>query len=173
LQLPVVVDAILKLEAFHEAVLCVFETLLWWGTERSGKPVQELLTEKAFGPCIARCLECAMALVQFRTACDDSRIRSAIDGLIGFAQLLSRLNNPREVADEILRRHHQVQSGKIDGGSPKRDWISSENGKLLRPSPRFQRSKRPSAATGATLTHPYRLQQFVYMLRENGLLAPA
>ena len=71
---------------------------------------------------------------------------------------------------ELLDRHHRVQSGKIDGGMPKRDWIGCDSATLLRPSPRFQRNERPAAAIGMSLTHPYRLEPFVYMLRENGVL---
>jgi len=71
---------------------------------------------------------------------------------------------------ELMDRHHRVQSGKVDGGMPKRDWIGWDSTALLRPSPRFQRNDRPSLATGVSLTHPYRLEPFVYMLRENGML---
>ena len=97
LGMPVVVEAILATEQFHEAVYAVFESLLWWAT----KPETE----------------------------------------------------------------------SVDGGVPKRDWISFESGtRLLRPSPRFQRTERPASPTGKRLTHPYRLEQFVFMLRENHVL---
>ena len=42
LGLPVVVEAVTVTEQFHEAVLAVFETLLWWGTLHAGKPVADL-----------------------------------------------------------------------------------------------------------------------------------
>jgi hypothetical protein len=71
---------------------------------------------------------------------------------------------------ELLDRHHRVQSGKMDGGMPKRDWIGLDSTTLLRPSPRFQRNDRPGFAIGMSLTHPYRLEQFVYMLRENNVI---
>ena len=69
-----------------------------------------------------------------------------------------------------MNRHHRVQSGKLDGGMPKRDWVVWDGTALLRPAPRFQRSDRPALATGVSLTHPYRLEQFVLMLRENDKL---
>jgi hypothetical protein len=53
---------------------------------------------------------------------------------------------------------------------PKRDWIASDSSALLRPSPRFQRNDRPNRAVGKSLTHPYRLEPFVYMLRENRVI---
>jgi hypothetical protein len=173
LHLTVVVEAILVTESFHEALLCVFETLLWWGTERSAQSLQDLLQEKPFRRAIERCRECSESLRLFRESCDLATIRNAIQGLATFSLILSRLTDPREITEEILRRHHQVQAGKIDGGAPKRDWISWENERLLRPSPRFQRTERPSEAVGSSLTHPYRLEQFVHMLRENDLLASA
>jgi hypothetical protein len=70
----------------------------------------------------------------------------------------------------LLDHHHRVQSGKLDGGTPKGDWIGCESTMLLRPSPRFQRNERPGHAAGMSLTHPYRLEPFVYMLRENGII---
>ena len=39
LGLPIVIDAIVITEQFHEAILAVFETLLWWGTCNAGKPL--------------------------------------------------------------------------------------------------------------------------------------
>ncbi len=69
-----------------------------------------------------------------------------------------------------MDHHHRVQSGKIDGGMPKRDWVVRDGSALLRPAPRFQRTERPAPASGVSLTHPYRLEPFVHMLRENGVL---
>ncbi len=48
LGLPVVIDAIVVTEQFHEAVLAVFETLLWWGTQNAGKPVADLVVDSDF-----------------------------------------------------------------------------------------------------------------------------
>jgi len=78
-----------------------------------------------------------------------------------------------DIPDAVLRRHRQVQSGKLDGGVPKREWVIYEpGGKVIRPSPRFQLSERPDAAAqGRILTHSYRVEQFVGMLRETGILA--
>lgn len=40
--LPTVVDAVIRIEQFHEAMLSVFELLLWWGTQNSSNPLDEL-----------------------------------------------------------------------------------------------------------------------------------
>lgn len=170
LGLPVVVDAIVVTEQFHEAVLAVFETLLWWGTLNAGKPVADLVVDADFRKASERCRETAQALRQFREKCDRPDVRDGIEGLAAFCFQVDRCRTEREILTESLDRHHRVQSGKLDGGIPKRDWISWDNTALLRPSPRFQRNDRPSPANGISLTHPYRLEPFVYMLRENGLL---
>ena len=72
-----------------------------------------------------------------------------------------------------MDRPHRVQSGKLDGGTPKRDWVVWDSTALLRPAARFQRNNRPALAAGVALTHPYRLEQFVHMLRENKVLPSA
>ena len=97
------------------------------------------------------------------------RLRRAL-GLAAFCFQVDRCQSERDLVSQVMERHRRVQSGKLDGGMPKRDWISWDNTTFLRPAPRFQRDDRPSLATGASLTHPYRLEPFVYMLRENGLL---
>ena len=53
---------------------------------------------------------------------------------------------------------------------PKRDWVVWDGTNVLRPAARFQRTDRPGPAAGASLTHPYRLEPFVHMLRENHVL---
>src|SRR5262249_5994314 len=70
LGLPTVVQAVAVTEQFHEAALAVFQCLLWWGTQRSGDPVDQLLTEGCFAGAAARSRETARALLAFRTACD-------------------------------------------------------------------------------------------------------
>jgi hypothetical protein len=100
----------------------------------------------------------------------EKKIRMAIEGLSSFAYALDRATSSRLVVDEVLHRHHQVQSGKVNGGMPKRDWIAFDGSRLLRPSSRFQRDERPRLAVGKWLTHPYRLESFIYMLRENDVL---
>jgi len=168
LGLPVVIDAIVVTEQFHEAVLGVFETLLWWGTQKASNPVSELLVDKDFHKSADRCRETAKKLLGFRERCERLDVRDAIEGLAGFSFQLDRCPSERELVTIVLDRHHRVQSGKLDGGMPKRDWIGCDSAVLLRPSPRFQRNDRPSLAVGKSLTHPYRLEQFVHMLRENG-----
>jgi hypothetical protein len=170
LGLPVVIDAIVVTEQFHEAVLAIFETLLWWGTQHAGKAIADLVTDADFRKASDRCRETALALRQFRENCEIARIRDGIEGLAAFCFQVDRCQSARDVVTEIMDRHHRVQSGKLDGGMPKRDWIVWDNATLLRPAARFQRNGRPGLATGASLTHPYRLEPFVYMLRENGLL---
>jgi hypothetical protein len=157
-------------EQFHEAVLSVFETLLWWGTRNAGKPVKDLIVESDFRRAAERCSETASNLQVFHETCGTLDVRDAVDGFAGWSLLVNRCRSEHELLIQLLDRHHQVQSGKVDGGMPKRDWIASDSSTLLRPSPRFQRNDRPSFAIGKSLTHPYRLEPFVYMLRENDVI---
>lgn len=170
LGLPVVIDAIVVTEQFHEAALAVFETLLWWATQHAGKPIADLVTDADFRKGFDRCRETALALRQFRETCAIVSLRDGIEGLSAFCFQVDRCKSERDLVDQLMDRHRRVQSGKLDGGMPKRDWIAWDNTTLLRPAPRFQRKDRHSLATGASLTHPYRLEPFVFMLRENGLL---
>jgi hypothetical protein len=170
LGLPVVIEAIVATEQFHEAVLRVFETLLWWGTHNAGKPIADLLVDSDFRKASDRCRKTALELRQFREKCDMPMVRDGIEGLATFCFQVDRCQGERDLVNQVMERHHRVQSGKLDGGMPKRDWINWDNTTFLRPAPRFQRNDRPSLATGASLTHPYRLEPFVHMLRENGLL---
>ncbi len=170
--LPVVIEAIVVTEQFHEAVLAVFETLLWWGTQNAGKPIADLVAEGDFRKASDRCRETAHTLRQFRERCEQQLdVRDAIEGMKEFCFRIDRCRSEREIVTELLDRHHRVQSGKVDGGMPKRDWIGWDNTTLLRPSARFQRNERPALAAGRAMTHPYRLEPFVRMLKENGVLA--
>ena len=171
LGLPVVIDAIVVTEQFHEAILVVFETLLWWGTQNAGRPVADLVVDSDFRRAGDRCRETAKSLRAFRERCERRHVRDAVEGLVGCCFEVDRCRSDRELVTTLLDRHHRVQSGKVDGGMPKRDWISYDSATLLRPSPPFQRNDRPNLATGMSLTHPYRLEQFVYMLRENDAIA--
>jgi len=170
LGLTTLVDAVVTTECFHEAVLTGFQHLLWWGTQEANESIDGLLCQQQFQEAAERCQSTAHAMCAFREACDDLRVTEAMNGLAGFAHAVAHASSARVVVDEILRRHHQVQSGKVDGGAPKRDWITFDGGKLLRPSPRFQRHEQPQAARGKSMTHPYRLESFVHMLRENDKL---
>jgi hypothetical protein len=172
LGLPIVLDAIVVTEQFHEALLTVFATLLWWGTVNADKPVADLVVDADFRKASDRCRETAQSLRVFRERCEEPHVRNAIEGLAGFCYQVDRCQSERDVVTELMDRHHQVQLGKVAGGMPKQDWISWDTTTFLRPSQRFQRIKRPALATGASLTHPYRLEPFVYMLCENGLLPP-
>jgi len=170
LGLAVVIDAIVVAERFHEAVLAVFETLLWWGTLNADKPISELVVDSDFRKASDRCRETAQTFREFRERCERLDVRDALDGLAGFCFQVDRCRSERELIAALLDRHHRVQSGKVDGGMPKRDWISWDSITVLRPSPRFQRIDRPTLPMGVSLTHPYRLEPFVYMLRENGVI---
>lgn len=170
LGLPVVIEAIVVTERFHEAVLRVFESLLWWGTLYAGKPVNDLIGDADFRKAFDRCRETARSLRGFREQCDQRDVQNAIEGLAGFCGQVERCASEHQLVSEIMDRHHRVQSGKLDGGMPKRDWVVWDGKALLRPSPRFQRTDRPAAAVGVSLTHPYRLEPFVHMLHENNVL---
>ena len=104
--------------------------------------------------------------------CDHAEVRKAIESLITFAIWVDRSTEPAQLLQELLDWHRRVQAGKIAGGVPKREWVAREDKsrRLLRPSPRFQRSQRPAHPEGRRLTHPYRLEPFAAMLRENGVL---
>jgi hypothetical protein len=174
LGLPTVVQAVVMTEQFHEAALAVFQCLLWWGTEHSSDSVDQLLSEELFTKAAGRTRETARSLLEFRAACERLEVRRAIENLASFAQAMDRVSTPRQVPDETIHRHHRVQSGKLDGGAAKRDWITLDGGsRLLRPSPRYQRTEAPAQPAGSLLTHPYRLEQFVWMLSENGGLPAA
>ena len=171
LDLPVVIDAIITFEQLHEAVLVVFDNLLWWGTENPHRSRVSLFTNRGFKKACARVRERAKALVNFKSSCDHISVCRAIEDFVIFASDLVRTKET-DIPDAVLRRHRQVQSGKLDGGVPKREWVIYEpGGKVIRPSPRFQRGERPDAAQGRVLTHSYRVEQFVGMLRETGVLA--
>jgi hypothetical protein len=170
LGLPIVIEAVIVTEQFHEAVLAVFDTLLWWGTVDAGGSMADLLADADFRLAFDRCRETARSFGAFRERCDRRDVRMAVEGLVGFCGQVERCPTGRDLVSTIMDRHHRVQSGKLDGGMPKRDWVVWDGSALLRPAPRFQRSDRPAPATGVSLTHPYRLEPFVHMLRENDLL---
>lgn len=171
LGLPVVIEGIVVTEQFHEAVLRAFETLLWWGTQNSSKAISDLVADSEFRKASDLCRRSALVLREFRDRCARPDVRDAVSGIAEFCFHIDRCGSEREVVTGLLERHHKVQSGKVDGGTPKRDWIGWDNTRLLCPSPRFQRKERPALAAGLALTHPYRLEPFIYMLRENGVLA--
>jgi hypothetical protein len=89
-----------------------------------------------------------------------------------FARIVAGSERSRDVLEAVLRRHRDVQMGKLDGGVPKREWVTVIDDKVELPMPRFQLTKKPSIAAGEELTHAYRLEQFIHMLREVGALRP-
>jgi hypothetical protein len=88
LGMPVVIDAIVIMEQFHEAVLAVFETLLWWGTLNAGKPVGDLVVDVDFRKATDRCCETALRLREFREACDRLDVRDAVEGIVARSRLI-------------------------------------------------------------------------------------
>lgn len=171
LDLPVALDAIIIFEQLHEAVLEVFDTLLWWGTENPHRSCENLFANSGFKKACVQVRERAISLFNFRSTCEHISVRKAIEDFVIFASDLVRTKEV-DIPDAVLRRHRQVQSGKLDGGVPKREWVTYEpGGNVIRPSPRFQRGERPNPARGRMLTHSYRVEQFVGMLRETSLLA--
>lgn len=175
LGLPIVIDAIVCIEQFHEAVLTMFNTLLWWGTINSNESLHSLLNNNGFKDIIEQARVKSRLLLEFYDTTKEINIqkkdiRTAIEGFVSFARDIERSPSNDVVVDETLRRHRQVQSGKLDGGVQKRDWIACDGRRLLRPSPRFQINDQPLMPDGKWFTHPYRLEQFVGMLRENRCL---
>jgi hypothetical protein len=68
--LPVVVEGVIRMELFHDAVLAVFETLLWWGTQHSAKPINDLVADGDFRKSYDRCIEAAQNFREFFHECD-------------------------------------------------------------------------------------------------------
>ena len=67
--LPILVEAIIVTEQFHEAVLAVFEALLWWGTLHGGRPVADLIAGGEFRKAYDWCRETARNFRRFRDQC--------------------------------------------------------------------------------------------------------
>ena len=172
LGLPVVIDAVVATEQFHEAVLAMFETLLWWGTQNAGKPVSDLLVDSDFRKASDHCRETAQALRRFRERCDTARR----------AQMPSRV-----WPDSAFRWTGADQSANLwlscwiaTIGSRQGKWTAecrNGTGSVGTAAPCYGRRPGsngmidPALATRVSLTHPYRLEPFVFMLRENGVLA--
>ncbi|MBY0231792.1 MAG: hypothetical protein K2W96_21100 [Gemmataceae bacterium] len=167
LGLPVVADAIARAEAFHEAALALLDRALWWGTEHPEEPIAGLAALPETAATADRLRRQAEALVRFIPKCEQREAREALSSLAAFAGAARG-----DALEAVLQRHHQVQSGKADGGVPKRDWVARD-GPRLRTAARFQRSEPPVVPDGKKLTHPYRLEPFAAMLRENSWFGDA
>jgi len=170
LGLPTVLDGIIHLERFHEAVLAFFDSLLYWGTVKGGEPLKNLLHSKQVRAVLNECVATAENFQSFYAECPQLRVRDSLRSVMPFAATIARIKSPDDLLQETLLRHQQVQSGKLSGGSPKREWISTDGARALRPSSFYQRKEAPSEPTGERLTHPYRLEPFVQMLKETGSL---
>lgn len=166
--LPVIIDGICALEAFHEAALAVFETLLWWGTEMPQHTVTELAADPQLAVAVERTRATAHELQEFFQSCECIETRKALHNLQGLALEFESCKTTRELLEAVRNRHRKVQEGKLDGGIPKNEWLSvTQGGQILRPAPRFQRLDRPPPPMGKVLTHPYRIEAFIEMLAEN------
>lgn len=163
LHLPEVVSAILVFERFHESLLSAFQTLLWWGTERSDVPVRDLYADAAFTSVVDDARKTSQDFLAFDKPLDrHGRVRATLETLHPLAQNIARSRDPRAVTEAVLAHHKKVK--------PVRTWIIGDAGRLLRPAARYQLTDRPRAATGKYLTHPYRIESFVRMLIENRAL---
>jgi len=167
--LSTVVEVVIVVEQFHEAALRAFEILLWWGTRAEEQPVSQLVGDQGFRETVDQAHRRAEALVRLTSGSDDPELRRILEDFASLAREVMTLE-PRAFLEAIVRRHQRVQAGKVDGGVPKKEWVVvSASG--VRTLPRYQRTERPSVPRGRYLTHPYRLEQFVGMLRENGGLS--
>jgi hypothetical protein len=170
LGLPSVIEGIIRLERFHEAALAFFDSLLFWGTVKSEQPLKNLLQSQHVRSVQKACPVTASEMLEFYTDCPHPRVRDHLQSVLGFASAISNVHSPETLLRETLERHRQVQSGKLSGGSPKREWLTTDGARILRPSIFYQRTSAPLEPTGEVLTHPYRLEPFVRMLRETGSL---
>jgi hypothetical protein len=174
LLLPQTIDAIITVERFHEAVLAVFDWALFWGTMSSHRSIWLVEDEPAFRETTDHARARASDLVTFSKEALGPRLHTLLGDFVAFASDVDRCAASRSILQEVLRRHHRVQAGKIAGGIPKQEWVTqSDTGKVFRPSPRYQRTEAPRMPGGRALTHPYRLEPFIGMLRETGVLRPA
>jgi hypothetical protein len=167
-----VLEAILYFERAHEAVLRLFESVLWWGTDRPGSPANALAQDADFARRADRCVATAKELVAYWEKCPRPELRSVLGDFTNFARFVASSERSKDVLDAVLRRHRDVQTGKLDYGVPKREWVTVNDDKVELPMPRFQLRKKPSVAAGRELTHAYRLEPFIHMLREVGALRP-
>jgi hypothetical protein len=167
-EMPVVIEVICGLEAFHEAALSVFQTLLWWGTEFTGHTVANLAQDPLLRSAVDRTRQTARDLQILFQTCESRDARKALQTLQEWARQLQECRTARDLLEAVYTRHCKVQEGKLDGGVPKRAWLSvTQTGQVLAPAAQFQRMQRPPTPEGEYLTHPYRLEAFIEMLREN------
>jgi hypothetical protein len=174
LLLPATIDSIIVAERFHEAAAAVFERVLFWGTVSSHQSVWLLVEEPDFREAADLARARANELVIYFNACQEGVLRATLREFVGFADALIECGSARDVLNQVMHRHCRVQAGKIAGGAPKREWVAwASTERVFRPSPRYQRTEPPKLPTGRYLTHPYRLEPFIGMLREASLLKPA
>lgn len=79
-----------------------------------------------------------------------------------------RTRNDSDLVRELIRHHERVQAGKLDASrQPKQPWVELDGNNAVI-APRYALDERPGKPGSAELTHPYRIEQFRYMLRDAG-----
>ena len=165
------IRAIIALEKLHQSALACFDALRYWATTHRGNSLQQGASALPFRLGRAGLGGASRNVLSEAQSTESGAARAALLRITPFAQELGTARTARDVADTILGRHRQVQAGKLDGGSPKLDWITvSPSGRLVQPFVRYELADPPDAPDGKSLTHPYRLSQFVGMLVETRAL---
>ena len=79
-----------------------------------------------------------------------------------------RAQNDAQTVHELIRHHECVQAGKLDASrQPKHPWVELRGNNAV-VAPRYALDERPGKPGSAEFTHPYRIEQFTYMLRDAG-----
>lgn len=163
------VPAILTFEAFHEAMLAIFNTVLWWATRHGAEAVNELYADTEYLRAIDRLAKQAQAFV----AGYDAQPQANKDAQRNFHTLaagLKALGSAKDVTNRLLAYHREVQSGRYDNGCAKQEWVTEKDSKFMLTRNRWGIMERPAPARGTRLTHPYRLTEFALMLAETGVI---
>ena len=99
----------------------------------------------------------------------DRSVAKTVRGFSLAVEPAVRAQNDTELVRELIRHHERVQDGRLDASrQPKRPWVElSENDVVI--VPRYAFDERPVKPGSNEFTHPYRIEQFAYMLREAGV----
>ena len=97
--------------------------------------------------------------------------RSVAESVHDFSRAIDpavRARDDTELVRELIRHHERVQAGKLDASrQPKRPWVELRGNNVVI-APRYALDERPGKPGSTELTHPYRIEQFTYMLRDAG-----
>ena len=98
--------------------------------------------------------------------------RSVAEAVHDFSRAVDsavRARKNTELACELIRYHECVQAGKLDASrQPKRPWVElCGNNAVI--APRYALDEKPGKPDSAEFTHPYRIEQFTYMLGDAGV----